>query len=108
MSEEKEKTAAELEERERLAKQLEEEKKTLEEATSHLKGDLMVSTFELTSSLVPRPSQLFNASHFSVCNIEKLGGPGDEASHFLSFLDFTNYNIHCALNVNALVLTQQY
>ena len=43
MSEEKEKTAAELEERERLAKQLEEEKKTLEEATTHLKGDLMVS-----------------------------------------------------------------
>ena len=45
MSEEKEKTAAELEERERLAKQLEEEKKTLEEATSHLKGDLMVLMF---------------------------------------------------------------
>ena len=30
-------------------------------------------------SLVPRPSQLFNASHFSACNIEKLGGPGDKA-----------------------------
>ena len=43
MSEEKDKTAAELEERERLAKQLEEEKKSLEEATSNLKGDLMVS-----------------------------------------------------------------
>ena len=43
MSEEKEKTAAELEERERLAKQLEEEKKTLEEATTHLKGNLEVS-----------------------------------------------------------------
>ena len=45
MSEEKEKAAAELEERERLAKQLEEEKKTLEEATTHLKGDLMVRDF---------------------------------------------------------------
>ena len=33
---------AQLEERERLAKQLEEEKKTLEEATSHLIGDLVV------------------------------------------------------------------
>ena len=39
---EKELTTAQLEERERLTKQLEEEKKTLEEATSHLKGDLMV------------------------------------------------------------------
>ena len=36
-------TAAQLEEGEGLAQQLEEEKKTLEEATSHLKGDLMVS-----------------------------------------------------------------
>ena len=43
MSEEKEKTVAELEERERLAKQLEEEKKNLEEATTNLKGNLMVS-----------------------------------------------------------------
>ena len=42
MSEEKEKTAAELEERERLAKQLEVEKKSLEEATTNLKGNLMV------------------------------------------------------------------
>ena len=39
---EKELTTAQLEEREKLTKQLEEEKKTLEEATSHLKGDLMV------------------------------------------------------------------
>ena len=31
-----------MEERERLAKQLEEEKKNLEEATTNLKGDLMV------------------------------------------------------------------
>lgn len=50
MSEEKEKTAAELQERERLAKQLEEEKKNLEEATSHLKGDLMVSRVNLIST----------------------------------------------------------
>ena len=42
VSEEKDKAAAELEERERLAKQLEEEKKNLEEATTNLKGDLMV------------------------------------------------------------------
>lgn len=42
ISKKREETAAQLEERERLARQLEEEKKTLEEATSHLKGDLMV------------------------------------------------------------------
>ena len=42
VSEEKEKAAAELEERERLAKQLEAEKKNLEEATTNLKGNLMV------------------------------------------------------------------
>ena len=46
---EKELTTAQLKERERLTKQLEEEKKTLEEATSHLKGDLMV---RLDNSLV--------------------------------------------------------
>lgn len=43
MSEEKAKTAAELEEQERLAQLLEEEKKQLEEKTSHLEGDLLVS-----------------------------------------------------------------
>ena len=43
VSEEKEKTAAELQERERLAKQLEEEKENLEKTTTDLKGDLMVS-----------------------------------------------------------------
>lgn len=42
VSQEKQKTAAELEERERTAKQLEEEKKQLQEVTSHLKGDLSV------------------------------------------------------------------
>ena len=108
MSKEKEKTAAELEERERLAKQLEEEKQTLKEATSHLKGDLMVNTFELTSSLVPGPSQLFINAFCFLCVTLKSWEAWDEATDFLSFLDFTSYNIHCALNVNALVLTQQY
>ena len=40
VSEEKEKTAAELEDRGRLAQQLQEEKKHLEDATSGLMGDL--------------------------------------------------------------------
>ncbi len=43
VSEQKEKTDAELEERARLAQQLEEEKKQLEEKTTHLEGDLLVS-----------------------------------------------------------------
>ncbi len=42
MSEEQEKTAAELQEREKMAKELEEEKKMLEDVTSNLKGDLTV------------------------------------------------------------------
>ena len=43
LAKEKELTSAQLLERERLTKKLEEEKKSLEEVTSHLKGDLMVS-----------------------------------------------------------------
>ena len=43
VSEEKEKTAAELEERERLAQKLEEEKKQLEAKTTNLEGNLLVS-----------------------------------------------------------------
>ena len=42
LSKEKDLTAAQLAEREELARKLEQEKKTLEEQTSHLKGDLMV------------------------------------------------------------------
>ncbi len=42
MSEEQEKTAAELQEREKIAKELKEEKKMLEDVTSNLKGDLTV------------------------------------------------------------------
>lgn len=43
VSEEKEKTAAELEERARLTQLLEEEKKQLEEKTTNLEGNLSVS-----------------------------------------------------------------
>ena len=43
MSEEKAKTKAELEERAKITQQLEEEKKQLEEKTTNLEGDLLVS-----------------------------------------------------------------
>ena len=64
VSEEKEKTAAELEERERIAKQLEEEKKRLEEKTTHLEGDLLVIKLNLPlSSLnIWKRNQPFNES----------------------------------------------
>ena len=51
MSEEKQKTAAELEEREKKAQQLEEEKKQLQQKTSHLEGDLMVRACVCVSSM---------------------------------------------------------
>lgn len=49
VSEEREKTAVELEERAKLAQQLEEQKKQLEEKTTNLEGDLLVNTFILPS-----------------------------------------------------------
>ena len=62
VSEEKEKTAAELEERAKLAQQLEEEKKELEMKTSDLQGNLMVyrgvgTHFKVGWPIPPLPPQ---------------------------------------------------
>ena len=43
---------------------------------ARLVSDIVYYTYSLASS----PGQLFSVVHFSACNTEKLGGPGDEAS----------------------------
>jgi len=55
VSEEKEKTAAELQERERIAQELEQEKKQLEDVTSNLQGNLTVSPGTVIASIISPP-----------------------------------------------------